>query len=219
VSGDHHLKRLLSLAPVYEVFQMLIGATYARRWLRTNFWNCQPGNRIVDVGCGPGDVLRSLPEGVEYWGFDPHESYVAQAREKFGSRGVFHAGRATDFLATYPNLAGTVDLVLCNGVLHHLSDEDADEVLSIARKLLAPAGRFVALEPCFLVHQSFFSKWVMNRDRGEYVRQEAAWRRLLIRQFPVAETHVATGLIRIPYTHIVLVGRQSASEQVRNSGS
>ncbi|MCX7717164.1 MAG: class I SAM-dependent methyltransferase [Candidatus Sumerlaeaceae bacterium] len=209
MTGERHVKRLLRVASVYEAFQALIGAGYARRWLREHFWKCRPGDRIVDIGCGPGDVLRSLPEGVHYWGFDPHAPYIAEARAAFGSRGVFHAGKARDFLASYPDLRGTVDLVISNGVLHHLPDAEAGDVLEVARLLMAPAGRFVALEPCFLLHQTFVSRWIMSRDRGDHVRPEWEWKRLLHGHFPSAETHIVTGLIRIPYTHIILVGRLS----------
>jgi hypothetical protein len=62
----------------------------------------------------------------------------------------------------------------------------------------------VCLEPSFLLRQAPVSRWLLSRDRGRNVRSEQQWKALVRQVFPDAETHVLTGLIRIPYTHIVI---------------
>src|SRR5215217_1780021 len=77
----------------------------------------QEGARILDIGCGTAKILNHLPR-VEYIGFDPNPAYIEWARNTFGNRGTFHAGR---FTAESIGLVGQVDVALVLAVLHHLS--------------------------------------------------------------------------------------------------
>src|ERR1051326_4654500 len=79
-------RRILSSALGYSLFQELIGAAGLRRWLASNVWKISPGSKVVDFGCGPGDVLPFLPSDVEYVGFDPSAPYISQAERRFGAR-------------------------------------------------------------------------------------------------------------------------------------
>lgn len=45
-----------------------------------------PGMKILDLGCGPEDILAYLPD-VEYWGYGISEAYIAQAKTRFGNGG------------------------------------------------------------------------------------------------------------------------------------
>ncbi len=92
------------------------------------------------------------------------------------------------------------DLVMCNGVLHHLDDHETRDVLKLAKAILANNGRFVCVEAVHLRHQSWFSTWTMNWDRGLHIRSEQDWKRLFQEVFPNCESHVTTHLLRIPTT-------------------
>jgi SAM-dependent methyltransferase len=48
--------------------------------------------RMLDVGCGPGELLRCVP-GVTYVGFDSNPSYIERAKRIIGDRGTFFAER------------------------------------------------------------------------------------------------------------------------------
>ena len=97
------------------------------------------------------------------------------------------------------------DLVACIGVLHQLNDTELHQLVEDAYALLKPNGRFVALKPTYLRHQSATAKWIMSRDRGQSIRTEAGWRSALaLSSFKSYKTTVVTGLLQLPYTHIVL---------------
>jgi hypothetical protein len=80
--------------------------------------------------------------------------------------------------------------------------------LKLARQALAPEGRVVCLEPSFLIHQARVSRWLLKRDRGRNVRSEPEWKALFAQAFDDFETFVLTGLLRIPYTHIIVEARR-----------
>ena len=200
------LRSVLKAPSIYSAFQDLIGARRARSWLIKTYLSQIEGKKVVDIGCGPGDILLSLPP-IEYVGIDISPEYIQQARTTFGTKGTFLVGD-TEACLNEPSVYGA-DIVTCFGVMHHLDDGQTEQALAFARKILAPGGRFFGYEPCFLEYQSKISRFVMNQDRGRNIRLEREWKALMFSSFPRSSTTVLTGLIRIPYTHIVLEGFKS----------
>lgn len=94
------------------------------------------GDRVLDVGCGPADILEYLPQGIDYTGFDISERYIAAAKRRYGERGKFSimpVSQAVGQDAVY-------DSVIAIGVLHHLTDDDADALFALAANVLRPGG-------------------------------------------------------------------------------
>jgi SAM-dependent methyltransferase len=46
----------------------------------------QPGEKLLDWGCGPGELVLALPEGVKYVGYDWSRRMVDRARQAFPKR-------------------------------------------------------------------------------------------------------------------------------------
>jgi ubiquinone/menaquinone biosynthesis C-methylase UbiE len=202
--------RALSTGWIYSLFQNVAGARRARQWLADNVWKCSGAEKVVDLGCGTGDVLEHLPSNVRYVGIDISEDYVELARRRFGDRGVFLVGTARTFLERDDSELMNADLMVCNGVLHHLDDEEVLDVLRLAAKILRPEGRLTCFEPTYVSHQSRFSRWIMSRDRGKNIRSEAEWNAIAETVFPGCSTRVVTGMLRLPYIHIVIECRSPA---------
>lgn len=202
MQDDSGLKRVLSFSWAYSSYQRLIGADGAMRWVAEHHWKARPGQKIVDIGCGPGTTIRYLPEKVRYIGIDISDAYIDSAKRSFGGNADFICGTAGDFLAKPDERLLNADLVMCNGLLHHLDDRECDQVLQLSRRILSATGRLAVFEPTYLAHQTRFSRWMADRDRGRNVRLEEEWKRLLGRTFPHVTTRVLTGLIRIPFNHI-----------------
>lgn len=206
MQNDSGIRSLLTRPWVYNAYQNLVGATRGRKWVSEHFWRARPGQKIVDIGCGPGNVIQHLPRGVRYVGFDISEEYIGHARRTFAgdSDKTFIVGSADDFIATLPEPMRNADLVIMSGLLHHLDDNEALTALKLARKTLSPQGRLVALEGTFLVRQTRLSRWFVGLDRGRNVRTEPAWKELVGQVFDHFDTCILTGLDRTPYTYIVL---------------
>ncbi len=202
----------LKFAAIYDLFQRAVGSKKASQWLSTNHWKILPGTTVVDVGCGPARLRSELPGTLSYFGFDPNPDYIAAATKN--ASGVFHLGTMATFLAEHGSaLEEQVDTVLCSGVLHHLSNDQIDDVLAGAKRLLKPSGRFVAMEPTFSADQSLLSRWVVRQDRGTNVKTDLGWLEKLQQFFPDCHVKVVHGLLRIPFTH-ALLSASTASPQV-----
>jgi trans-aconitate methyltransferase len=97
--------------------------------------NPQPGEYILDLGCGDGFLTQRLAEsGAKLVGVDSSPEMIAAARDK-GVDAHCHSGEALPF-------AGEFDAVFSNAALHWMSDHEA--VLDGVYRALRPGGRFVA---------------------------------------------------------------------------
>lgn len=97
----------------------------------------QPGERIIDLGCGTGDLTFEISRsGAEVTGIDLSESMIAKAKTKYpGLR--FEVGDAEQLGSADP-----VDAVFSNAALHWI--KNAGKAAESVWNLLAPGGRFVA---------------------------------------------------------------------------
>src|SRR5690349_800867 len=94
----------------------------------------QPGERILDLGCGDGTLTEQIAgAGASVVGVDASPEMVAGA----AARGL--DARVID--ATELPFDGEFDAVFSNAVLHWISDADA--VLGGVLRALKPGGRFV----------------------------------------------------------------------------
>lgn len=193
------VRALLSDPRIYELFQRAVGADHERRKVVADHLRPRDGERILDIGCGPGTLLPHLGD-VVYTGVDLSEAYIEQARGAFGSRATFIVGDAT---ALDPKL-GPFDAMIMIGVQHHIDDPGVEGMLMTAAGMLAPQGRLIAVEPALLPEQRRAARFVITRDRGQHVRTPEEYARLARPAFANVEHRVRRDLLRIPYDHCVL---------------
>jgi ubiquinone/menaquinone biosynthesis C-methylase UbiE len=136
------------MAPFYDLATRLTGANKIHR--RTiKLARLQPGEAVLDVGCGPGDLTRRAARKVgaegRAVGIDASPEMIAEARKNAARK-----GREVDFrvaaIEDLPFDDGEFDVVLSSFMLHHLPGDLKDRGLAEVRRVLKPGGRLLAVD-------------------------------------------------------------------------
>ena len=138
VRAEHYNEAYyLSACEGYEEFAASEGAHLSRRLSQSfEIAEVAPGMRVLDVGCGRGEVLRRCADlGVEAYGVDYAPVAVQMAREA-GSVCRADAKRL-------PFEALSFDRVLMFDLVEHLHPWELDRALAETRRVLRSDGRLI----------------------------------------------------------------------------
>ncbi|MBX3166068.1 MAG: class I SAM-dependent methyltransferase [Candidatus Eremiobacteraeota bacterium] len=194
------LRAILNHPLIYRGLQWLVGAERLRRHL-ASLIEPRPGLKVLDIGCGPADLLAHLP-GVDYVGFDSSAHYIQAAQSRFGARGRFFQEELR--ADSNPEL-GRFDCIVAIGLLHHLDDAAARQLFRIARERLQPGGRLITVDCCWDEHQHPIARWLISRDRGQNVRSLHGYAELAATALPIMSAECRHNLLHIPYSHTLMV--------------
>jgi SAM-dependent methyltransferase len=195
------LAPILNLPAGYRLLRGVVGGGKLWRTYLDEYVKPVPGEKVLDVGCGPADVLSYLPD-VEYTGVDFSQEYIDSAKARFGSRGRFWCSDVSG--VELEKERGTFDLAMATGVVHHLDDQQAMDLFSLVRLALRPHGRLITFDGCYVPGQSKMARWTLGNDRGKFVRTRSEYERLASAQFSNVKCHLRHDLLRIPYTHLIM---------------
>jgi len=195
------LKAALSIPWMYEFIQRAVGAGKARQIIADDYLKVRAGDHVIDVGCGTGEMIKSLPVGVRYVGFDLSEPYIRSARSQFGAQGRFECAD----VAYSRNLnLPAADVAYAIGLLHHLDDDQVVDLLRSLAEIIKPGGRVITVDPTLFDGQNRVAAFVAKRDRGRNVRSPSEYAVLARSVFPYAKHEVRNDLLRIPYSHCIV---------------
>jgi len=183
---------------------------HAERLLRGRSSPIEAGHAL-DIGCGPGQIVLKLAQrwpGWRFAGVDRSPNMVRQALAardqaaqrvgtEFASRVQFFAGDGS----MLPFADASIDLVLCNSVLHHL--EQPARLLAEIARVAAPGGAILVRDlrrPSRLAyplhvrwHGRHYSglmyKLYCNSVRAAYAPEELA---ALLRASPLRDARMFT---------------------------
>ncbi len=106
----------------------------------------QPGEKVLDVGCGTGTLAMAVAPRVgttgRVFGIDPGDQQIARARFKAARHNLsveFQVGVIEQL--NFPDQ--TFDVVLSTIMMHHLSDTLKRQGLAEIARVLKPGGRLV----------------------------------------------------------------------------
>lgn len=136
------------------------GEEFARHMRR--LLDLEPGDRVLDVGCGIGRMARPLTTildqdaGGTYHGFDVNRDAIGWCRRRYRRHHNFDFKVADLFNGRYnpggahtaadyrfPYESGSFDVAIATSVLTHMLEAEADHYLAEIARCLAPGGRLL----------------------------------------------------------------------------
>ena len=128
---------------------ILGGSERALRQATADLAQLQPGETVLDVGCGTGTLAlvarqRVGPTG-RVSGIDPSAQLLARARRKATRRGLeinFQPG----VIEQLPFPDQSFDVVLSTLMMHHLPDDLKRQGLAEIARVLKPGGRLLVVD-------------------------------------------------------------------------
>jgi SAM-dependent methyltransferase len=182
----------------------MLGADAAMRRLVREVLRPEAGQRLLDVGCGPGRLTEFLPE-MAYFGIDQDEQYLAEARSRYPG-GRFERVDLNCGLSSFSECG--FDLIVANGLIHHLSDEVAGSLVRDCFERLNSGGRLVTVDCEWQAGQHPIAGLLNKLDRGRFVRDAEGYLALARSAFERIEIYRYKNMLRVPYSHIVLECRR-----------
>lgn len=193
------LHPILSSPLVYSAFNYLIERRSGIRKL-IEYLGLSDNDDILDIGCGTATIVAKFDKDVNYTGIDASKPYIGYAQKRFGNQGQF-------LNLTVEELAETgdqkFDKIMAIGLLHHLSKDEAMKLLRFSKSVMKPNARFVSLDCCYVDNQSKVSKFIIDHDRGIFVRTLNEYQAMLGHAFETVKVTHHTDLLRIPYDHAI----------------
>ena len=139
--------RLIRWAPYYDLVTNMMTLGQARRLRKTtvDLALIQPGDCVLDVGCGTGEVTLAAKtrakQGAVY-GIDPAPEMIAVARSKAARKRLdmdFRVG----VIEALPFADASMDVVTSSLMMHHLPDDLKIRGLAEIYRVLKPGGRLL----------------------------------------------------------------------------
>lgn len=197
------IRKILELPSLYNFFQSLIGGDKHRREHYSKYFDLPPGSKILDLGCGTASLLRWLPDYIDYTGIDIEEKYIRWNLQNYHRRGSFFlenviANERKEWYSYF-------DAINAHGLLHHLSDEDCDILLSRAWKYLKPNGYLITVDSAYHDRQHLVSRWLVSRDRGQNVKTANGYLEFAQRIFHNVKGEIISDHLWIPFSVFIMM--------------
>ena len=137
-----------------EEFRQLLNRRSAPTHAAHLLPHLEPGQRVLDFGCGPGSISVGLASAVdpgEFHGVDMEESQIELARAAAKAGGHDNATFHTGDVTALPFEDSYFDAAHCHAVLMHVPDTEG--TLAEVKRVLKPGGIIASRE--MIVASSF----------------------------------------------------------------
>ena len=94
--------------------------------------------------------------------------------------------------------------MLLSGVLHHVDDGTAVQILKLAYQALKPGARLITIDGCLVEGQNIFARYLIKHDRGKNIKTEDGYVELARNVFEDVDSYIHHRTW-IPYTLCYMV--------------
>lgn len=138
---------LIRWAPYYDLVTNLMTLGQAGRLRKTTVDQAliEPGDSVLDVGCGTGEVTllaKTRAKNGQVYGIDPAPEMISVARKKAARKGLDIDFRVS-VIEALPFPDSSIDVVTSSLMMHHLPEDLKVRGLTEIYRVLKPGGRLL----------------------------------------------------------------------------
>jgi ubiquinone/menaquinone biosynthesis C-methylase UbiE len=173
------LQRAAGNPRIYDKVQLVAGVRYVHCRIATHTRCFDPHCLVLDAGGGTGSVRSLWANTCTYVCLDINIQKLHGFKLKYpdGTALLADATRT-------PIRNGSVDVVLCIGVAHHLSGDLLMQFVNESRRILKGAGRLILLDAIWRPRR-WAGQLLWRYDRGSNPRTAEALLRILSSQYKI----------------------------------
>lgn len=147
---------------------------------------------VLDVGSGTGDFVKCIPKNALYFGIDTNSRFIDFSNDNYGNRNTRFLVQDITKKSFYQNKK--FDAVLLISMLHHLSDEELEEILPIIKKV---TKKVVIIADIIPNPPRILQKIMVKLDLGKYVRSREEKLKILGKHFRIVEVKLISSRLAL----------------------
>ena len=192
---------------MYSIFYRLIQKILLKRSFYDDFLNIIKNeniDRIVEIGCADSIILNKLNKNLYYDGFDVEGKFIEKSKKKYSNNINYKFQKESIHKIDFRNYNPDTTIILLIGVFHHVSDEYIKIFLNNTKNF-----KVYAIDAVRIKDQNFFTKLLLDLDRGQFVRYENHYHNLLNQyKFILARNKY----LNFKYDHLISVKNLDTNE-------
>ena len=192
---------------MYSFFYRLIQKILLKRSFYDDFLNVIKDkniNHIVEIGCADSIILDKLNKNLYYDGFDVENKFIEKSKSKYFNNLNYKFKKQSIHEIDFTNYNINNTIILLVGVFHHVSDEYVEIFTNNTKKF-----KIYAIDAVRRNDQNFFTKLLMDLDKGQYVRYEDHYKNLLNQyKFILARNKY----LNFKYDHLISIKNLNSNE-------
>jgi len=180
------IHRVVAYPKVYDAVQSLAGTAELDRRVGATLTTLPARTVILDVGGGTGLPSALWPVGAMYICVDIDPVKLTAFRAKHRAGTPVH-GDATRL----PIRSGSIDLLVCKNVSHHLGDGELPGLFGECARVLRAGGRMVFID-AVQAPERWRSRLLWRYDRGSHPRTVDVLREAMAAKLQITRSEVFT---------------------------
>jgi ubiquinone/menaquinone biosynthesis C-methylase UbiE len=173
------LWRIASLPWVYDQIQFMAGTRSVYRRIAYQAATLAPDSLVLDLGGGTGLYREAWAAARIYMNLDLDMLKLQRCvRKTRDSNPILADGTCIPFRDN------SIDVVICVGVSHHLSDRALEEMIHESCRVLRIGGTLLLLDAVW-APERYLGKLIWKYDRGSYPRTAEYLHSVISQQFRI----------------------------------
>jgi cyclopropane fatty-acyl-phospholipid synthase-like methyltransferase len=188
---------------LWLLMQKMIGGNGSKQEFATKWYSLQ--KNILEIGCSVGNVSSCFTryKDINFVGIDIDAAVIRVAEKRFKNFPNFNFRHC--YLSDYLSEGKFFDYILFAGILHHVDDQTAIQLLQDVKKCAAKEASIIVYDPEMTTPDDniLLRLFLKNMEQGQFVRSRAEYQNLIelsgLRILDARSEMQSPGIVKRPY--------------------